>query len=101
MVERALADAQALAEPIDAEAVRAIVSNGCQADLNPIRLPQHSWNVPYGMVWSREGCDRDRRWFGRARGSHHGRRGRCFGHAARIPPNARRSVALNPRAKES
>src|SRR5215204_1242911 len=98
MVERALADAQALAEPMDAEAVRAIVSNGCQAGLNPIRLPQPSWNVPYGWVWSHEGGGRDRRWFGLARGSHHGRRGGCLGHDARIPPNARRSVALNPRA---
>jgi hypothetical protein len=51
MVERALADAQAPAEPLDAEAVRAIVSNGCQTRLNPIGLPQHSRTVPYGMVW--------------------------------------------------
>ena len=52
MVERALADAEAPAEPIDADASGAVVSNGCEAGLNPIGPGRHTATVPYGMVWS-------------------------------------------------
>ena len=51
MVERALADAEAPAEPIDAEAVGAVVSNGCEAGLNPIGPGRHARDrtIRYGM----------------------------------------------------
>jgi hypothetical protein len=51
MVERAFADPQAAAEAIDAEAIGSVVSNGCQAGLDPIGPAGHIVTVPYGMVW--------------------------------------------------
>jgi hypothetical protein len=51
-VEGALADADAPAEPINAEAAGAVVSNGGEAGLNPIGPGGHTATVPYGMVWA-------------------------------------------------
>ena len=51
MVERALADLEALAESIDPEAVRAVIGNGSQAGLNPVGSGRHALErtIRYGM----------------------------------------------------
>ena len=52
VVERALADAEPPAEPINAETVWAIVGHSCKAGLEPVRTGRHTVTIPYGMVWS-------------------------------------------------
>jgi hypothetical protein len=51
VVERALADAEAPAESIDPDTIRAVIRNGSQAGLNPVGSGRHAVErtIRYGM----------------------------------------------------